>query len=262
MKQKLFSVWEGVYSSFEDAGGDLEAFNTKIWLNKQIDNILKREASLNSRNSVPIPDSAISKDYPLALMIAILLGSYENISVLDFGGGMGAGYFELIEKVPNILDKLNYFIVENEATIQSIPIQLKKYNRLSFYKSNKDVVGDIDIVHIGSCLQYCSDWRGTLEALDKQSQPQYFVFSDLLAGHIRSFVSHQIFYDKKIPHWFLSYDDIVSEMNRLDYELQYHSYYVHKILNQEEIFPNFGLPEECRIDRAMNLVFKRKGGPF
>lgn len=58
MTQPLFSVWKGVFKTFKEAGGDLDAFDTDIWINKQKDRIYYALENYKTGNFV-------SKDYPL-----------------------------------------------------------------------------------------------------------------------------------------------------------------------------------------------------
>lgn len=256
MDTKLFSVWEGVYQSFEEAGGDFDAFDTDIWIEKQKKRALTYHEWLSvSENSIPTP--AVSKDYPLPLVVSMLLSSKKEISVIDFGGGMGTQYLEVLSKVPGVKNKLKYFIVDSNATISNVPEEVKNYKNLFFFENFEEIDQTFDIIHIGSVLPYIKNWQKLLNGLVERFKSKYLVFSDLLAGEVPTFVTHQIFYEKKIPHWFINFKELTKVIEK-DYRQIYCSKFVHKILEQEEVFPNFALPEKYRIDRAMNVVFYRK----
>ncbi len=255
MKTELFSVWEGCYESFEAAGGDLEVFDSEQWVNKQKDSIIKQNFDLSSKNL--LPEFAFSNEYPLSLVLAMLLNTHSKLTILDFGGGMGKNYLELLAKLPEAKEKIYYLILENKGVIMNLPNEIKEHKNLSFYDSLSDIQLHIDIVHIGSCLQYIKDWKGILNTLGITFSPKYILLSDLLAGNIKSFVSHQIYYNKKIPHWFLNYNEVLLQLKDLGYKKIYHSYFLSKILNQEQIFPNFNLPKDMQISRALNVVFEK-----
>lgn len=205
MTSKLFSVWQGVYSSFAEAGGDLEAFDSDIWINKQKSRIDHDFQSLEDASV--ISKSTTSRDYPLPLIVAMLLNQKDHVKILDFGGGMGGQYLELLNKVPSADKCVDYIVVDNKKTIASVPNRMRRYERLRFHSQLDELSEKVDIVHIGSTLQYIENWKGLLTALAVQFTPRYFVFSDLLAGEVPTFVSHQIFYGKKIPHLFLNLDE-------------------------------------------------------
>lgn len=175
---------------------------------------------------------------------------------------MGAQYLELIAKVPEASNKVNYHIIETETTLQNLPLELSKFKRLQFSSDLEDFNTSFDIIHIGSTLQYIEDWQGILKRLTIQFNPSYFVFSDLQAGEVPTFVSHQIFYGKKIPHLFLNIKAFENYLkDDLEFELMFKTKFSRPIMGQEEIFPNQSLPETHRIDRPLNLFFIKKINP-
>lgn len=254
-KLPIYSVWEGIYKSFAEAGGDLDVFETDMWIDKQKEKIL--EEINNQENSI-LTESEISKDYPLAVVVAMILGQLDTISVLDFGGGMGLQFLELLRKVSQT-ESIKYYIVDNHKITSQVPKQIKVYKNLSFHNTLGELgQRKMDVLHIGSALQYIENWTEFLEKLNKQFNPDYFVFSDLLAGNVRTFVTHQIYYGKRIPHLFINIDEFLNYMlHNLHTKLLFKSKFIRKILNQESIFPNYGLPDKYRIDRPYSLVFKK-----
>ena len=251
MTQKIFSVWEGVYSSFAEAGGDLDAFDSDVWIDKQKSRILNALEDHNTKNIV-------SKDYPLPLVVAIALSQKEQLKILDFGGGMGLQYLEMISKAPESQNTVDYYVLDGKTSIDNRPKELNQFSKLHFMQDIDDINFHVDIIHIGSTLQYIEDWKGLLQSLADKFAPKYFVFSDFLAGDIPTFVSHQIFYEKKIPHIFFNLSDFCDFMTeKFSSSLLFRTKFIRSILNQEEVFPNFALPEKFRIDRACNLVFAR-----
>lgn len=164
----------------------------------------------------------------------------------------------MISKVSEAKNKIDYYVVDEKQSLDNRPFELNKFSRLHFMQNFKDVNSNIDIIHIGSTLQYIEDWKSLLEALNDRFKPAYFVFSDLLAGNIPTFVSHQIFYKKKIPHLFINFSEFSDFMvQKLSLKILFKTKFIRKILNQEEVFLNYSLPEKFRIDLSYNLVFAR-----
>ncbi len=126
---------------------------------------------------------------------------------------------------------------------------------LHFHSSLDDVNRDVDIIHIGSTLQYIEDWKGLLTSLNEKYNPKYFVFSDLLAGDVPTFVSHQIFYDKKIAINIYDLKDFKGVINYLSFILIYDSYFQTRILEQDNL-PNSALPDGYRLKHSRNMIFK------
>ncbi len=245
----LFSVWEGVYDSFEKAGGDTNAFDSTQWIDKQIQRVEQLLSEIEN-------ETLASKDYPMPLMAAMLCPFKEKLSVLDFGGGMGLQYLELISSIPNAENKIIYHVVDGKASIKNRPESLNKFKNLHFHEDLDSLKSIVDILHIGSTLQYIDDWRGLLKVLVDKFNPKYAVFSDFMAGDVPSFVTHQVFYEKRIPHRFINLQEFLSFVEQqLHMSLLFKTKFVRSILNQEAVFPNFGLPKTHQIDRPYHMVF-------
>lgn len=257
MKNQLFSVWEGVYENFSQAGNPSSAFSETIWIEKQRKKILEQFYDLNEKNF--IPNHVPSYEYPLTVVASLLMAGNKKLSILDFGGGMGSGYLDILSKIPNAIENCNYYIIENEKLIAQLPNELKDLKNLFFVNSYANFSRENSplILHFGSSMQYISDWKGLITNLCEELNPEYLVLSDLHAGDIPSFVTNQIFYEHKIPQWFLNYNEVVNFMFEQRYHLIYQSYFIRKILEQEECFPNFALPESMRIHRPINVIFSR-----
>jgi len=242
------SLWEGVYNSFAEAGGDLDAFDSDIWIDKQKSRILN---ALNAYHT----QSTVSKDYPLSLVVAMALAQKDQLHVLDFGGGMGLQYLEMIAQVPESQNRVECYVVDGQASTDNRPAELSQFSKLHFLQDFNDLNSAVDIVHIGSTLQYIEDWKRLLQSLVDQFTPKYFVFSDLLAGDIPTFVSHQIFYNKKIPMMMFSLNEFMEVLGKLFFKPIYKTNFQASILGRNEL-PNHSLPEKYRIKYTFNCIFK------
>jgi putative methyltransferase (TIGR04325 family) len=250
LRTEIFSVWEGVYQSFDEAGGDADVFDSEIWIHKQQNKVYKE---LQTQKS--ISNAVASKDYPLAVLLAIEL-SYKNVlSVLDFGGGMGLQYLELYNKLPNFCSTVDYHVVDRKIIIENIPQELNKFSNLHFFSDLNKITTKVNIIHIGSTLQYTENWQSILQILKNKFEPEYFVFSDLFVGEIPSFVSHQVYYDKKIPVKFINLTEFIETMELLGYRFIYKTLYQVPILGHD-VLPNAALPQEYRLKHSMNMIFK------
>jgi putative methyltransferase (TIGR04325 family) len=246
--QPSFSVWEGVYESFTHAGGDMDAFDTDRWIQKQQ---LEVKKALETSKA----GGQASQDYPLPIVVAMALATQKALTVLDFGGGMGIQYVELLAKVPEAPTRVKYIIVEGQSTVDNVPIELRQYPQLSFLTNFATIKDNVDIIHIGSTLHYIEDWKALLENLVQQFHPKYIVFSDLLVGDVSSFVSHQKYYDKSIPVWMINIQNFRNCMDKLKYQAIHQSHFQANILGHENL-PNFALPEDKRIQKTLNVIFR------
>jgi putative methyltransferase (TIGR04325 family) len=252
MNNEKFSVWTGMFNSFEDAGGDLKAFDSEIWLNKQKDRV--QEALQHFKTN-----TFSSKDYPLAIASAMILSDKKSIKILDFGGGMGIQYLDLISKVPQAKERVIYHVLDSHSSVENRPVEMDQFKNLFFHTDLNNLTEKVDVIHIGSTLQYIKDWKGLLKNLVSTFKPEYFIFSDLFAGSIPTYVSHQVFYDKKIPVNLLNEEEFLDYVTDEGYEVIFKCLFSANILGNE-FLPMFDLREDMRIKKTLNLVFKVK--PF
>ena len=240
------SVWEGVYESFEEAGGSASAFESDEWIKKS------QERALNFLNSKPY-----SRDYPLAPMLAILFTMMNRVEILDIGGAMGGEFLDILKKVPAAAEKLHYYVVDNAKTIKNIPKEIKQFKNLKFYANLSDIphMAVFDVIHFGSSLQYIEDYKQCIKDVKSSFGGKYFVFSDLMVGDVPEFVTHQISYDKRMPVKILNIDKFKVFMYELGYKLLFQSKFITPILGKEDVYPNEGLPETLRLDRTSNFIY-------
>lgn len=78
-----------------------------------------------------------------------------------------------------------------------------------------------------------------------------------MAGDVPTFVTHQIFYEKKIPYTMLNINNFEKIIKSYGFKLTYKSKFKALILEQDQHIPNWNLPSSHRIGRSVNLVFSR-----
>ena len=77
------SVWKGIYASFDEAGDHSDDLHDSArWLNKQKDRVIEALQCYDEK-------AFVSNDYPLSIIVSMLMSSNNSVSVLDFGGGTG-----------------------------------------------------------------------------------------------------------------------------------------------------------------------------
>lgn len=251
-QQTAFSIWEGVFNSFAETNCDLDVHADAIWINKQ-QNKINTQLELLENNSLSSP-SAISRDYPLAIVVAILLAQQDNVNILDFGGGMGSQYLELIAKIPKAMDNIHFHVIDNDATVQNLPSKIHNFTRLTFASTLHSNNFTTDIVHIGSTLHYIDDWQGLLQNLLSIYQPKYLILSDLLAGDIPTFVSCQLYYGKRIPIRMFNLAEVCAFIEQFGLKNIYQALYEVELLGQKTL-ANFALPEQYRLNNTVNIIF-------
>ena len=227
--------WKNVtYASYDDLPKNVQSYDNEIWAQKQIDrlkNIEKELDTIKDRNSL--------------LVEYINQYSKNNISILDYGGGIGLSYFSLLPHTDKTID---YSIVELPSICdagKNANVPIKFYQNIPKTK--------FDIVYIRTALQYTKDWKKTLRDLTR-CNPKYIILSHLSAGNIPTYLTLQIWGDYLLPYWFINIDELNSHIENNDYKnsLIYNSY---------KMKQDFGwktykyFPDDLRLENLLDIVY-------
>ncbi|RDX35482.1 methyltransferase, TIGR04325 family [Arcobacter sp. HD9-500m-PIT-SAG03] len=252
---KDFNVWEGVYESFSKSPSCGKGYDSNKWIESSYK---KMKESLSKLNKNEFTNSSIAfNSSPLFIISSLLYAKKKKLKILDFGGGMGISFVELISVLPESKN-LSFTIIDNKKTCEKANNLFKKDSRIEF-KDELLPRDKYDIVHISSSLQYIKDWKILIKLLCTEYNAEYFIFNDLPAGNIKkTYATIQNYYSSKIPYWFFKTEDILNEMNKHNYKLIFKSNFLNNILNKYEYMPQMNFEVDYRIGYAKNLIFKSK----
>ncbi len=248
-----FRIWTEVLESFpeEDPEG---VFDSPAW----VDRIAERaqEAVRMLEAGDPIAETAVVHEYPLGVLAAVVAADAGRpLRILDFGGGMGATYVQVVASIP-AGNGVDFHIVETPGVCRRGREIFGAYHDVHFHEEMPPPAqGRFDIVHCGSAFQYVKDWKGLLGAFAAYG-PRYLAFGNLLAGDIKTFVTYQNSYGQKIPVRFLNLREVLKVLAELGYELVYHSLLIQKILGQVQLLPTSHMPPEHRLKYGCNLILE------
>lgn len=238
------NIFDGVYKSFDDAKSKGPGFSSDKWINSSKEKLKKlldgKEAVLVYQNLLPFLSSIVL--------------SRGKIRILDFGGGLGITYATLLKTLDFKEGVFEYHIVENER-ICSEGRKIFKTDKRIYFHNKLPKISSVDIVHIGSALQYIKDWKELLRDLSAY-KPRYFLFDDLHAGDITTFATLQNYYESKIPCWFFNLNELISEMRKHKFDLAYKSKMRITYFGVFQKIPMKNLPKKYRIDDTMCLLFR------
>jgi putative methyltransferase (TIGR04325 family) len=252
---KTFNIWEGVYSSFEDAEKDSKGngFGGNIYNTRALD---AANACLDSlKAGLPIPSFHKQRSNILPPVVAMMLDKKESLNILDFGGGLGIGYMTLAESIPEYATKINYSVVELAEICEQGILLHKDWGKINFLDQLPDS-NKYDLIHSASALQYVDDWKGLLKKITSY-EPEYILLSDVFAGTISTFVTLQNYYDSKIKHWFFNLDELISFFSSIGYALTMKSYVNSRRLDSEDVLPMENFPAQFRIQHTLHLLLKK-----
>lgn len=235
------NIYDGIYKNFDAAAGSGLGFLSDSWIDssktKLLDLLSGKKDFLVKQNMLPFLVPAIFK---------------RKVKILDFGGGIGITYAMVSRLVKNIF--IEYHIVDNERICKEGRIIFKSDSRVIFHSELPKLNG-VDIVHIGSSLQYIDDWVAQLKYISAY-KPTYFIFDDLHAGNIPTYATLQNYYGSKIPCWFFNLNEVIETMKKLQYKLAFESKQRISYFGQEQKIPLSNFPKKYRIDDTMCLLFR------
>tara|TARA_X000000950_G_scaffold288943_1_gene408559 strand:+ start:1551 stop:2288 length:738 start_codon:yes stop_codon:yes gene_type:complete len=239
--------WQGINKNFDKKAKLDKVFENDKWIEKikqKLESFISESVESNINNYA---------EYCLSVVVACL--DKKNVSILDFGGGVGEEYFKIQNLVQN--KKIKYYLLENKEIIQILKGKGfdKKINLITNIKNNERK----DIIHFGSSFHYMENWKLTLKNC-LMCRPKYIIFADLLSGDIDyTFSTNQLYYGKKIPIWIFKENDIINFLKKYDYTVSYKSNFMSEFIKQHKnILPMNNFPKNLRIKYPRQLIFRIK----
>lgn len=247
----LKHVWKGVYDAFDAVPATNTGYQSEKGRERAMNKL--RQDWENMRSEPLVRHTAA----PLPLLLASLtLRADRPIRVLDFGGGLGMTFLEVlscglapkaveyhIKDLPRVCDDGEDFWKD-------------KPSRPFFHQDLPDGIS-FDVVHFGSALHYLKDWKDDLLTILK-GKPSYLLFVDLPAGKNSTYCTGQNYYGEVIPVRFFKLEEFLAEMPGLGLELVYHAQYRGTILGKQQPFPQDNFEERYRVGDTRVLLYRRE----
>jgi len=248
-----FNIWEGVYSSFAETGGDQTAFKDEIWLGKLTERA--RTAKDQSMSSAAVAPITETRDYALPVLAATLADPTKTLRILDFGGGIGVSFLQLVRMLRSD-QPIDFVVVENKTVCGNARELIGEDPRIRFLTELPEKSERFDIVHCGSSIEYVDDWRGILTHFIAW-EPRYVVFVNLPSADNLSFVTVQNYYGKRIPVHFWNFDEFVAYVESLGYALALKARFRGYWRDRYPDMPTANFEPPHRADYFTQLVFRR-----
>ena len=246
-------VWDGVFASFAEVPYENDVFEETIWQNK----VFNRAQDLlsNLKSTASIPKAATTHEYALPFVLCMAEATEKGLSVLDFGGGLGTSYIPLKAMLPS--NKIKEFVViENKAICAMGEKLFLDDERIKFIDKIPTNVC-FDVVHAGSSLHYVEDWETLLHEF-AETRANYLIFADLPAGDNKTFVTAQLFHDRRIPVRFWNLKEFINAVEILGYEIIFKSNYRGYYMAQDSKLPTDHFESSYQLKDFCQLIFKSK----
>lgn len=248
-----FNVWEGVYASFAEAPAVGPGFDGPVWRERSIQAARQAAAQVQSRQ--PLDYALRQRNAVLPPLVATMLSGQNRVSILDFGGGLGTGYFVLTATMPEAIDRLDYSIIDVDGIVEA-GRQLFDGKKGPTFQSELPGAARFDVVHASSVVQYIDDWRSLLACLARYNA-RFLSLADMFVGDFESFVTLQNYYGSKIRHWFLNAREFVAEVERNGYKLALRLDCDAKIAGRYGPLPMENFPSSLRLSNTGSFLFCR-----
>jgi putative methyltransferase (TIGR04325 family) len=184
---------------------------------------------------------------PLGLLVASIYSNRRKTVVLDFGGGVGLGFVELLAKLP-VNAEIQYHVIDLEGMCVAGKQIFADDQRINFHTSLPTLDEEVNIVYVSSVLPYIEDYSGLLKQLAAYNA-SYILLTQLAAGAFPTYAAKQLNLSGQVlPYWFLNLGEVVEIVTTSGYSLVY----------EGQAGPEYNqsnYPESHRIGRMYTLLF-------
>ena len=241
-------IWQGIHERFAEITGTGEGYADEA-LVAETEALTRRVAAESARHP-SLPRHIACEQTLLALHLASRTPPAKRVRVVDFGGGMGIGYFALKSCLDPAVG-IDYRVIENSAMCARAEKAFADHPSLRFHSTFPVEIGPVDVVYVSSALQYVDDWKATIASLCAYRAP-FFFFVKLSAGNMPSYVTAQVnLPGPAVPYRFLNLQDVAQVMRRHGYVLGFRG-------TLDRIYDQANFPERYRLGQACNLLFCRE----
>lgn len=247
-------LWEGVYESFSEVPIAGPGFSGGDWLEQSTEK-LEELRSLAAKNGSVSQLTGYTESL-LPVVAAMVQAKLKTVRILDFGGGLGFSYYQVLQGLPSSAG-LEFHIIDIEAVCAAGELIFSDEPQIVFHSALTDVADQrFDIVHIGSSLQYIGLWQEQLTKLCRL-EPEYVLMANIPAGDIETFATAQNYYGSKIACWFFSVADLTESMSDNGFELVFKSSYFTKVYGVEQPYPLDNFEPDRRVEYPCMLLFQK-----
>jgi putative methyltransferase (TIGR04325 family) len=235
-------VWDGVYPHLRD----VPTFRADYASELTAEMVATTGAALTSLQNGQKP---YLWHEPFALVAGAMVSPSQPLRVVDFGGGTGSGYVQLLASLPPST-RLDYLIVDS-AEMGAAGRQLFAGDRQIRFAESLTAAGQVDLIYVNSVFPYVEDYRGVLAELASLGAAQIFL-GRLAAGSNPTFASRQLNLPGRVlAYWFLNIDEVSEILAQSGYRLVYDGFV-------DRTYDQSNLPATHRVERFRNILFARR----
>ena len=206
--------WFGNYPNWQEAKRVTHGYNADNILQKVKDSTLKVKNGQAVYERDGMLFDQIEYSWPLlANLLSIAIEKNNTLSVADFGGSLGTGFFQnrlYLQK----LNKLSWNVIEQGHYVTTGNSEIAG-NGLDFYYTIDEAIkakGMPDVLLLSSVLPYLEDPYEIIKIISAKNIPYIIVdntyFNDGDGDRLTVQKVPPIYYDASYPAWFLDYGKV------------------------------------------------------
>ena len=242
-------IWDGVYKKFDQAPVVGQGFASEAWLS-DMERYTRTAVTALGNNGAGMPENVPQYHALLAMLVASLPAVERSVRVIDFGGGMGVGFANLMRCVP-AKTALDYLIIDNEESCRRGRELLIDFPSVKFASELPHEIESVYVMVLSGVLQFVEHYEELLTQL-ASFRPTFWLFTFLPAGEVPTFVSAQCNVPGSIlPVWFLNLKDLIAKFETLGYRLTFKC-------TLDRVFDMSNFPSTHQLQRQCNLLFRRQ----
>lgn len=183
-------TFEGVYGHVSDVKAT--SYDSQESLNEVFEYTKEKFSWYQDKRALPTssPLSPIANLLPL--LVSIIGEKKDKVSILDFGGGMGTSYIDCLCSLNSMNENnIDYSVADLEKTIERgrkiFPINFN----IDFYDHISSNFKQVDIVYLGSVLQYIPEYKQLIRHLTELA-PHYIFLANHFMGKAPTFATMQV----------------------------------------------------------------------
>lgn len=242
-----YRPFAGVYSSFEEAMGASQPQHFAT-AQSASEAVIGASGSLARHSPLGIPDLHVRAKNLLPAIIAALQKGDAALRVLDFGGGAGIDFCNVVAACGERAANIQYTVVEFPETCVKARTLWEHEPRISFVES-LPLAGEFDLVCAWGAIQYVEDVAALLRQFAAYSPRaiviQWTPFSE------KAFVRLQRNTASPIPQHVLGFAATVDLMDSLGYNLAFKSW-------SDCSYDVDNFDPDHRVSGAPDLLFTRR----
>jgi putative methyltransferase (TIGR04325 family) len=236
-------TWQGVYARLRDVPTHDGTYGDKLAA-EMVETIASAMARLHAGEKPYVWHEH------LALAASFVAARQRGVKVLDFGGGPGSGFVQLLSSLP-AATAIDYLVVDLQPACDAGRKLFAADGRIRFATEIPEPASAFDIVYVNSTLQYIDDYAATLKRLAALEAP-WLLLARLAAGKFPAFATQQVNLPGQIlPYWFLGMKEVLEILQSAGYDLACD-------FLLERVYDQSNLPEAHRAERMRTVLFARR----